>query len=75
MSLSLVYVIKTARRKWDKIHTTPVLSRNRIFKRREFNFVSRFESGFETKLRKDFRDFERDGGLKRQNGKTEKNLE
>ena len=33
-------------RKKKKTDATPVLSRNRIFRRREFNFVNRFKKSF-----------------------------
>ena len=31
----------------------------------EFNFINKFKADFETKMRKNFRDFERDGRIKR----------
>ena len=40
-------------------------------RRREFNFVKRFEEDFEAKLWKSFRYFEKDERIKRQNGRLE----
>ena len=46
-----------------------VLSRNKIFRRREFDFVNRFKGDFEGKLLKDFTYF--DIRIKRQKGRIE----
>ena len=38
----------------NKIDATPIFSKNRTFKRREFNFVNIFKRYFEAKYLKDF---------------------
>ena len=55
----LTIVTKITRRSRNKVGTAPVLNRNRIFKRREFKFITKFKGDFEVKLLKGFRDFER----------------
>ena len=70
-SSCLTNIAKITRRTWNKINATPVLNRNRIFRRRKFNFDNRSKRDFETKTGKDFRDFERERSIKRQNYKIE----
>ena len=62
-------ITKILRRTWNKIDATQVLSRNKIFRRREFFFC--FKRDIEAKTRNNFRDFERDEIIKRQNNMTE----
>ena len=69
-SSSLANITKITRT-WNKTDATPVLSSNKIFRRREFNFVNRFKRDFEEKTWKDFRDFVRDWRIKRQNNRIE----
>ena len=70
-SSCLANITKFTRRTWNKIDATPVLNGNRIFRRWKFDFVNRSKRDFETKTWKDFRDFERDRRIKRQNYRIE----
>ena len=47
------------------------ITRIRIYKRIEFNFVNDFKKDFEAKSSKDFINFERYGRIKKENIKTE----
>ena len=57
-----VYVTKITKRTRNKINASPVLSWNRVFKAREFNFVNRFKEDFEKilKILKDVEELKRD---------------
>ena len=45
-SSCLTNIAKITRRTWNKIDATPVLNRNRIFRRGKFNFVNRSKRDF-----------------------------
>ena len=47
------------------------LSKNKVFRRRGYNFIKMLQKGFEGKLCKDFRDFQRYGRMKSQNDRHE----
>ena len=49
----------------------PILTRNVISKRRKLNFVNKFKGDFDVKLWNDFKDFERNEKIKRQNDTIE----
>ena len=70
-SSCLANVTKITRRTWNKINATPVLNRNRIFRRGKIDFVYKSKRDFETKTWRNFRDFERDQRIERQNCRIE----
>ena len=65
-SSCLANITKITRRTWNKIEDTPVLNRNRIFRRGKFNFVNTSKGVFAGKTWKDFRDFYKGRRTKRQ---------
>ena len=70
-SSCLANIRNITRRTCNKINATLVLNRNMIFRKWKFDFVDRSKRNFETKMWKNFRDFERDQRIKRQNYRIE----